>query len=75
MIERLLEQEGAIRAVLSTDRKASHLVPTWQDVDVWKAINDALSPLAKFTDIMSGMLYITCIYHAHCTFYISVLFN
>ena len=34
MIERLLEQEQAIRVVLSADRKVPHLVPTWQDVDV-----------------------------------------
>ena len=30
------------------------LVPKWQDTDVWKSINDALAPLADFTDIMSG---------------------
>ena len=58
MIDRLLEQEKAIRVVLSTDRKACHLVPTWQDVDVWSAINDALSPLLDFTDIMSGKSWI-----------------
>ena len=57
MIERLLEE--AIRVVLSADRKASHLVPTWQDIDVLEAINDALSPLAAFTDVMSGEKYVT----------------
>ena len=59
MIERLLEQEEAIRVVLSADRKASHLIPTWQDIDVLEAINDALSPLAAFTDVMSGEKYVT----------------
>ena len=54
MLERLLEQEQAIRVVLASDRKVSHLTPTWQDIDVWKSINDALAPLADFTDIMSG---------------------
>ena len=59
MIERLLEQEEAIRVVPSADRKASHLIPTWQDIDVLEAINDALSPLAAFTDVMSGEKYVT----------------
>ena len=54
MIKCLLEQEQAIRVVLSADRKLSYLVPTWQDVDIWKAINAALEPLAGFTDILSG---------------------
>ena len=61
MIERLIEQEQAVRVVLSSDRKASHLVPTWQDTEVWKAINDALVPLVDFTDIMSGK-EIICLY-------------
>ena len=59
MVERVLEQEEAIRVVLSADRKASHLLLTWQDVDVLNAINDALSPLAKFTNVMSGEKYVT----------------
>ena len=59
MVERILEQEAAIRVVLSSDRKASHLIPTWQDMEVLKAINDTLSPLADFTDVMSGETYVT----------------
>ena len=59
MIERVLEQELAIRVVLSADRKASHLLLSWHDLDVLKAINDALSPLSKFTDVMSGEKYVT----------------
>lgn len=59
MIGRILEQENAIRLVLSSDRKASHLVLSWQDIDVLQAINDALSPLAEFTDVMSGEDYVT----------------
>ena len=51
MIERVLEQEQAIRVVLSADRKASHLLLSWQDLDVLKGINDALSPLSEFTDV------------------------
>ena len=44
---------------MSTNRKVSHLLPTWQDLDAWHAINDALSPLADFNDIMSGERYVT----------------
>ena len=59
MIARILEQQQAITFVLSSDRKTSHLIPTCQDIDVWSAINEALSPLADFTDIMSGEKYVT----------------
>lgn len=59
MVHRVLEQEKAIRTVLVADRKVSHLLLTWQDVDVLTAINDVLSPLADFTDIMSGESYVT----------------
>ena len=59
MVSRLLEQQKAIKVVLSSDRTASHLMPTWQDLDVWEAINNALLPLAEFTDIMSGEKYVT----------------
>lgn len=59
MVKRILEQESAIRVVLSTDRKVSHLVPTWQDIDVLKSIDRALSPLSSLTDILSGDTYVT----------------
>ncbi len=59
MVESVLEQEKAIRVVLSADRKASHLIFTWQDLDVLTAIQDALAPLAQFTDVMSGEKYVT----------------
>jgi len=41
MIGRVLEQEKAIRKVLRGDRKCSHFVPTWQDLDVLEALNAA----------------------------------
>ena len=44
MVTRILEQENAIRTVLSADTKASHLIPTWQDIQVLTAIHQALSP-------------------------------
>ena len=59
MISRILEQKKAIRVVLLADRKVSHLVLTWQDLDVLTAINTALAPLADFTDVMSGENYVT----------------
>ena len=34
MLQRITEQQEAIRVVLATDRKASHLIPTWQDFEV-----------------------------------------
>ena len=59
MIEWVLEQEKAIRIVLGANRKASHLLPTWQDIDVLTAINGAVSPLSAFTNVMSGEKYVT----------------
>ena len=59
MIDRILEQETAIRQVLSADRKTSHLLLAWQDIDVLESVNKALAPLKEFTDIMSGEMYVT----------------
>ena len=39
MVSRFLEQEDAIRSVLSADRKAAHLIPTWQDLEVLTTID------------------------------------
>ena len=46
-------------AVLSAGRKASHLIPTWQDIQVLTAIHQALSPISALTDILSGEEYVT----------------
>ena len=54
-----LEQDVAIRMVLSDDRKTTHLIPTWQDTMVLESVNAALSPVADFTDFMSGTTYIS----------------
>ena len=59
MVKRILEQEQALRVVLSSDRKTSHLIPTWQDIDVLTSINEALSPISCLTDILSGECYMT----------------
>ena len=59
MIARVLEQEKAIRKVLSDDWKTAHLIPTWQDIDVLESIQAALGPLADFTDMLSGENFVT----------------
>ena len=59
MVSRILQQEEAIRVVLGADRKTTHLVPTWQDIDVLQSIDQALSPLSSLTDILSGEEYVT----------------
>ena len=50
MILWILDQE-AIRVVVNADKTTSHLVPTWQDIDVLQSIHAALSPLCSLTDI------------------------
>ncbi|KAJ8342807.1 hypothetical protein SKAU_G00327350 [Synaphobranchus kaupii] len=62
MIARVLEQTKAISQVLSGDRNARHLVPTWQDTDVLESIHKALHPLQEFTDALSGEEYISISY-------------
>ena len=59
MVTRLLEQEVAVRAVLSEDRKTSHLIPSWQDIDVLESISKALSPISELTDFLSGENHVT----------------
>ena len=45
MLERITEQQEAIRIVLASDRKVSHLIPTWQNFDVIDSAIAALGPL------------------------------
>ncbi|XP_044189519.1 uncharacterized protein LOC122968392 [Thunnus albacares] len=59
MTERVLEKEAAIQQVLKVDRKARHLVHTWQDIDVLESVKKALSPLRDFTDALSGEDYVS----------------
>lgn len=59
MVQRILQQLPAISHVLSSDRKIRHLIPTWQDIEVLEAINNALSPLTDFTDALSGEQYVS----------------
>ena len=59
MVQRLNENMAYVKTILQDDRKCSHLVPSWQDVDCFAAIQTALSPVADLTDIMCGDKYVT----------------
>lgn len=59
MIARLLEQEPAIIKVLTSDKKARHLVPTWYDLQVLESVHKAIRPLLDFSDALSGEDYVT----------------
>jgi len=60
MMERMIEQQDAIRLVLSQDRKVSHLVPTWQDFDVLESVMKAVKGFSDLTDLLSGERRVTC---------------
>ncbi|XP_038163162.1 E3 SUMO-protein ligase ZBED1-like [Cyprinodon tularosa] len=62
MIARVLEQLKAITQVLSGDRYARSLIPTWQDIEVLESIHKALHPLQEFTDALSGEEYVSISY-------------
>ena len=55
MVERII----AIRVVLASDRKTTHLMPSWQDCDVFDSISAALKPLKEMTDALSGEKCVT----------------
>ncbi|XP_056453233.1 zinc finger BED domain-containing protein 4-like [Gadus chalcogrammus] len=59
MVARFLEQEKALSQVLLADKKARHLVPSWQDVSILDSLNKALGPLFEFTDALSGEKYVS----------------
>lgn len=62
MIEQVLEQEKSIARVLGSEKKNRHLVASWQDIDVLKSVNEAVSPLQEFTDALSGEAYVSVSY-------------
>lgn len=60
MVERILEQEQAIKRVFAQDKSRRPLPQlTWQDMTVLESVNNALKPVADFTDILSGENYVT----------------
>ena len=60
MVERIVEQQDAIRLVLGKDRKTSHLVPTWQDLDVLQSVLKAIKGFKDLTKLLSGEKRIIC---------------
>ncbi len=59
MIAQILEQERAIRCVVSEDREVSHLVLKCQDLDVLTSVCTTLEQLVDSTDMLSGDSYVT----------------
>lgn len=59
MVERLVEQMEAVRVVLASDRRSSHLIPSWQDCDILDSITGALKSLKEMTDDLSGEKEVT----------------
>lgn len=57
IMERVIEQEKAIRQALAADMK-TQLLPTWQDIQVL----EALKPLEEFTDVLFGEEYVSVCY-------------
>ena len=47
------------RLILNSDCGTSHIVPTWQDLDVLQTIDSAISSLSSLTGIPSGERYVT----------------
>ena len=54
MIERILEQQQAIAAVLAEDRKYWHKMPTESEFSTLEAVAAVLKPLSVLTDALSG---------------------
>ena len=59
MIDRILEQQQAVSAVLANDRKNWHHMPTDQEVSVLETVASVLRPLSVFTDALSGEKHVT----------------
>ena len=69
MVERILEQEVAIRSVLSSDCKTSHLVPTWKDIDGVNWNTQHLIKINRTHPLILGSLVIRvliCVKLNHC---------
>ncbi|XP_072438849.1 E3 SUMO-protein ligase ZBED1-like [Chiloscyllium punctatum] len=59
MLERFLEQQDAVRAVLAHDHKICRLVPTWQDIDVLESVISVLRPFREMTEALSSEKFIS----------------
>ena len=61
----------AVKVVLASEGKTSHLIPTWQDCDVLDSISAALKPLKEMTDALSGEKCVTVFAVKHLLNYIT----
>ena len=59
MIDRILEQQQVVSAVLANERKNWHHIPTDQEVMVVQTVASVLRPLSVFTDALTGEKHLT----------------
>ncbi|XP_047139289.1 zinc finger BED domain-containing protein 4-like [Hydra vulgaris] len=59
MVQRFLEQQQVVCAVLAEDRKKWHLMPKDSDITVLETVKAVLEPLSPFTDALSGEKHTT----------------
>lgn len=59
MVERFLEQQQTVCAVLAEDRKKWHLMPKDTDITSLEILKEVLGPLSPFTDALSGEKHTT----------------
>ncbi|XP_004207371.1 E3 SUMO-protein ligase ZBED1-like [Hydra vulgaris] len=59
MVERFLEQQQVVCAVLAEDRKKWHLMPKDSDITVLETVKAVLEPLSQFTDALIGEKHTT----------------
>lgn len=63
MIDRFLEQQSALCAVVIDDRKIWHLMLDDSDITVLETVHHVIGPLSQFTDALSGekQVSISCV--------------
>nr|XP_055062477.1 E3 SUMO-protein ligase ZBED1-like [Misgurnus anguillicaudatus] len=59
MVQRFLEQQQVVCAVLAEDRKKWYLMPKDTDITVLETVKAVLEPLSPFTDALSGEKHTT----------------
>ena len=59
MVSRIIEQQQAICAVLASDRKHWHKMPSDAEFATLEALCAVLEPLSNFTDALSGEKHVT----------------
>ena len=59
MVSRVVEQQQAICAVLASDRKNWHRMPSASEFSILEAVLEVFKPLSVFTDALSGEGHVT----------------